>query len=411
MTQLGADVDRLDALGGVFSSHAGRLQRTASSLTTAINGADWHGPDVDRFRAAWRTEHSPCLTRLANVLGDLGTALRKQAAEQRTASAPDSAAPAGHPLATPTPAPDPDGDSNNNGWPDWLENSPLRFLIPEGPKYLHSGDDSPWTQQGQGYDPTRDEILTTYYDQDDDAEGKPDLPGILLSIQDRTSGSELTNVLLVGKDGTGGPLHGGGVATDGDYVYVTGGDTVWVYSRDDIDAAGDGQPVKPLYEYQDVLASSFTTIHDGKLYVGSYENGEEGSLYSYQLGPNGTLLGSNGQPRPEQSMSLPYLPGLDGGHYEGPTPHNSQGVEIYKDGFLFTQSHGDDDPSDLLYQPFGSDTSVKIGELSALSQGLNVIGDKLYITSEASSYQFDVPDAPESIDVFDLDDFDLDEIN
>ena len=35
-----------------------------------------------------------------------------------------------------------------------------------------------------------------------------------------------------------------------------------------------------------------------------------------------------------------------------------------------------------------------IGELSPLSQGLNVIGDQLYVTSEASAYQFDVPDAP-----------------
>lgn len=37
-----------------------------------------------------------------------------------------------------------------------------------------------------------------------------------------------------------------------------------------------------------------------------------------------------------------------------------------------------------------------------------MIHGQLYVTSEANAYQFDVPDAPVAIDVFDLDDFGLD---
>jgi hypothetical protein len=136
-----------------------------------------------------------------------------------------------------------------------------------------------------------------------------------------------------------------------------------------------------------VPATSFSTIHAGRLYVGEYRNGEPGSLYSYELDPGGSLSDVRD---------------------EGPTPHNSQGVAVHGGGFLFTQSHGEDDPSDLLFQPFGAGEATTIGQLAPLSQGLNVIGDHLYVTSEASAYQFDVPGAPVAIDVFDLDDFGLD---
>ena len=64
--------------------------------------------------------------------------------------------------------------------------------------------------------------------------------------------------------------------------------------------------------------------------------------------------------------------------------------------------------SDLLYQPFGADDAVTIDELSPLSQGLNVIGDQLYVTSEATATSSTCPDALVAIDVFDIRDFGLD---
>jgi hypothetical protein len=157
-----------------------------------------------------------------------------------------------------------------------------------------------------------------------------------------------------------------------------------------------------------VRASSFSTIHDGRLYVGTYVNGDAGALFSYALGPDGTLVGADGGIRPEQPPPVLGGLGLDGGRYEGPTPPNSQGVAVHGGGFLFTQSHGEDDPGDLLFQPFGADEATTIGELSPLSQGLNVIDGQLYVTSEASAYQFDVPAAPVAVDVFDVTDFGLD---
>ena len=424
MARLGADVDSLDALAHVFVSAGGQLGRAAGSLTTMLGGVTWTGPDADQFRTMARTPRAaPRSRRRARRhrrddprSGRPQRSRRRRRTRARRRHAPErrrarsfarSKTRSAHraivrsledSLGSPSQivrsledslgshSADPDAD--NNGWPDWLEDSFLGQFLPIGPKYLHAGPDSPWTQQGQGYDPITDEILTTYYDQDDTVENAPDIPGVLLSIQDRESGSESTYVHLTGADGTGGPLHGGGVSTDGEFVYVVGGGTVWVYDRAAIDAAPTGGTVTPLHEIPDIPATSFSTIHGGRLYVGEYVDGDPGSLFSYALGADGALLGE--------------------GRYEGPTPHNSQGVAINGNGFLFTQSHGPDHPSDLLYQPFGSDEASTIGELSALSQGLNVIGNQLYVTSEASAYQFDVPDAPVAIDVFDVSDFGLD---
>ncbi|HEU4840377.1 MAG TPA: hypothetical protein VFT09_03015, partial [Ilumatobacteraceae bacterium] len=285
MARLGADVDRLDALAATCSSTAGRLDRAAGALTTATARAGWHGPDAEQFRAAWTGRHAPRLRAVAGVLADLAAAVREQAAQQRATST-TGAPPAPDGGATPSVG---DGDEDDDGWPDWLEDSWLGAFVPPGPTYLHSGPDSPWTQQGQGYDAGRDEILTTYYDQDDTVDGAPDIPGVLLSIQDRATGSETTAVHLVGTDGMGGPLHGGGVSTDGDLVYVVGDGTVWVYERAAIDAAPAGGAVTPLHEIRGVPASSFSTLHDGRLYVGEYRDGDPGSPYSYALVPGSTL--------------------------------------------------------------------------------------------------------------------------
>ena len=49
----------------------------------------------------------------------------------------------------------------------------------EGPPILHVGDGSDWVPQGLGYDPSTDQLLTTYYSSPD---GDPDRDaGILLS--------------------------------------------------------------------------------------------------------------------------------------------------------------------------------------------------------------------------------------
>ena len=136
----------------------------------------WLGPDADAFRVAWRSRHAPTLRDVAEALVDRRAAGYASRLDQQRRRQRRRRRPCRH-------------DADANGWPDWLEQSRLGALLPPGPKYLHSGPDSPWTQQGQGYDAGRDEILTTYYDQDDTVDGAPDIPGILLSIQDRTTGA------------------------------------------------------------------------------------------------------------------------------------------------------------------------------------------------------------------------------
>lgn len=290
------------------------------------------------------------------------------------------------------------GDANRNGLPDWAE---MIVGPPSSPYFLHTGDGEELIPQASEYDESRDEMLTTYYDEAG-VDGE-DIPGAMLSIQDRLSGSEQAYVQLVGADGTGGPAHAGGVATHGDFVYVTSENTVWVYRRDDIDTVGAGEPVEAYRTYEDIPATSFADIDDGRLYAGQYENGAEGDLYSYRLGSDGELVEDGGW----------FV--FDGPQYEGSTPENAQGLEIVDDQYVFSQSHGVDDPTDLVARDDDGEDYDDIGEAAPISQGVNLVDGSFYVNSEGGADKFRDQldehgfDPPTGFEVIDVDDTDLDD--
>jgi hypothetical protein len=167
---------------------------------------------------------------------------------------------------------------------------------PVGPKLLHL--ETGWTPQGQGYDAKRDEVLTTYY-----AEGR----GVLLSVQDKNSGSETHQVRLGGlspEDPAGPPTHGGGVSTDGEFVYVSDTRHIYVYKREDIEKAErEGTEVNasqvmdvpqpeqlkdPATGIDLVSAGSYMTVKDGYAYIGAYSEGNRSPVGAWLKG----LLGS-----------------------------------------------------------------------------------------------------------------------
>jgi hypothetical protein len=110
-----------------------------------------------------------------------------------------------------------------------------------------------------------------------------------------------------------------GVAIDGDHVWVTSSDGyVYLYSMADIKAA-DGATVQPQTRF-DVPASAYLTVHDGRLYVGSFHEEDPGSVYSMPLGADGEPSGP------------PVL--------EATAPPRSQGLAVTDDGFVFSTSWG-----------------------------------------------------------------------
>ncbi|MDY7231886.1 hypothetical protein [Hyalangium rubrum] len=281
----------------------------------------------------------------------------------------------------------------------------LKRLLPDpvGPKLLHLDDGL--TPQGQGYDAKRGEVLTTYYDDS----------GVLLSIQDKKDGSETLNVRLGGKDSVPPPSHGGGVSVDGDNVYVSDTDFIYVYSREAIEKAEREGTVAEPSQVIDVPADridpetgtglvsngSYMTVKDGYAYVGGYSkdgDGKAGAVWRYKLDERtGELIQNEHSP-------------------QGPirAPDRAQGIAVVDGALLFTT--GD---HKLVYQPFDTEkfkadiddrTDISNGKIDPYAQGLNIIDGELWVTYESGSdkYKDDVDHPREHIQRIPLDELDLD---
>lgn len=311
--------------------------------------------------------------------------------------------------------------------------TPAETYLTPGLVHLDEG----WTPQGQAY-AGNGELLTTYYYHDrstladfvglgyDDSqylppEGLPfresDLAerGVLLSIQDTRIGTE-RSVALLGPEGDSAykaPTHGGGVATNGDFVYVSDTDGIYVYSRAQIDSA----PVNPATGRVEVPAlevipqpsapddsgfvsnASFMTVHGNYAYVGTYnkdagDTDTTGAVWRFEIGADGSLNNPSG----------PIA-----------APDRAQGVTVVNDGQGLLFSTGE---QRLVYQPIestdatfaadGDSTDVDNGKLDSWAQGLNIVGDELWVTYENGSSQYDGGDGPQQIvriPLSELDDF------
>lgn len=268
--------------------------------------------------------------------------------------------------------------------PPFLE----RILPPIGPELVHL--DTGWTPQGQGYDAGRGEVLTTYYKENDEScDGKSD---VLLSIQDKNTGEETTQVKLGGKGAFPPPSHGGGVSTDGDHVYVSDTDAVYVYTREEIEqAARDGTRAEPsqvmpvpgdTVDPADpdtglISNGSYMTVKDGYAYVGGYSedgDGKAGAVWRYKIDE------TTGELAP---------------HPEGPirAPDQAQGIAVVDGALLFTTGK-----HQLVYQPFDERTftadiddrhDISNGLIDPYAQGLNIIDGQVWVTYESGSDKYE----------------------
>ena len=118
-----------------------------------------------------------------------------------------------------------------------------------------------------------------------------------------------------------------------------------------------------------VPASAYLTVHGGRLYVGSFDEEDSGSVYSVPLG-------ADGQP------SGPPV-------FEATAPPRSQGLAVTDDGYVFSTSWGRKNPSELV----SISHSGEVKHLTApnMSEGLVVVNGQVYVVYEsgASAYQYD----------------------
>lgn len=89
MARIGADVAALEDLAGQLGRASDSLRRSASRIDGTLARSGWHGRDADRFRREWQHRHRRDLWSRADRFGELATAVRRHAAEQRRVSASD----------------------------------------------------------------------------------------------------------------------------------------------------------------------------------------------------------------------------------------------------------------------------------------------------------------------------------
>jgi hypothetical protein len=99
---VGADVEELGALASIFERKAQALHQMTVASSASLMVAEWVGADIDRIRSEWNRDSKPTMLKVACQLSGLARALRKQAEDQRAASAPPS--PSSRFAVDPTPA-------------------------------------------------------------------------------------------------------------------------------------------------------------------------------------------------------------------------------------------------------------------------------------------------------------------
>ncbi|MEA4972453.1 hypothetical protein SDC9_67772 [bioreactor metagenome] len=77
-------------------------------------------------------------------------------------------------------------------------------------------------------------------------------------------------VSLKNLDGSVDTNHAGGLAVNGDYLYMTNEDYISVYLLDDVLTASAGNTITPIYFFYTGLDSAFVYVNDDKMYVGEF---------------------------------------------------------------------------------------------------------------------------------------------
>ncbi|MGW9413956.1 WXG100 family type VII secretion target [Arthrobacter cupressi] len=82
----GADVQQLKTLGSKLSAGSNEIEQQRNTLNKVLHGTDWKGPDADKFRNEWQSQHMTALQKVAQALDEAGKKATKNANEQEQAS-------------------------------------------------------------------------------------------------------------------------------------------------------------------------------------------------------------------------------------------------------------------------------------------------------------------------------------
>ncbi len=84
---LGQIPEEVDELAGLLERKASEIETTVSEISSKLGSTTWRGNDRERFEGTWQGTIAANLRSAANQLTDAAQDARRNAAEQRNASA------------------------------------------------------------------------------------------------------------------------------------------------------------------------------------------------------------------------------------------------------------------------------------------------------------------------------------
>lgn len=252
---------------------------------------------------------------------------------------------------------------------EWLagNNSGLGPIIPNT---AATGDYRGWIPQGLGYDPQSHTLIQSYYTKGGIA---------YLALIDEITGKKVGEVRLGGEfpiplDNQGEerdlrpdrPEHAGGVSVDGDNVYVVDKGQVFTYSLQDLRGGTADSKVEPVGPPQDVSGGSYSAVHDGRLYLGDFENDR---LFVYE---------NRGGDWVKVDTVI--------------TPNHCQGVVVRDGEYVFSSSSGRGNESSLIVQNSVSGDRSDPYVMPNMSEGVVEVDGDVVTTFESGAEKYQDPD-------------------
>jgi hypothetical protein len=86
MAVWGLDIEQVRLLGSQLQQKAEEIDGILSTLTNALDGTQWLGPDATAFRGEWSGQHSAALRQVSSALRDASSKASTNAQQQESAS-------------------------------------------------------------------------------------------------------------------------------------------------------------------------------------------------------------------------------------------------------------------------------------------------------------------------------------
>ena len=265
------------------------------------------------------------------------------------------------------------------------------FLMP-------ATDDRALAMQGICYDYDTKLFFLVGYRSDDTA-------GSIYAVDSQTK-ETVKHVYLANEDGTPFVNHDGGIAVNGDYLYVAGSvnDCFFVFNKQDVLDAKNDSSIKLAGRFETALSPedgikpSFISISDGKVYTGEFSSPIPLSIFklrdNHKIGSNHAILTAfpldeNGTfgigEKPVMAVSIPH--GMQGCFMEGDDLYLSKSIAaippaLYKTTLKQDGTYTLMGASVPLYQ---IDTKETVGAVFS-QECIQLLDEKMYVITEAPHY-------------------------